>query len=120
MVERLAAWRAVVRLRLDPASMFGLGLDPVGIGEPPTFPERLDAAFQCLATSERQDRVNAFRRELLRGTGDVAVPAVDRDIRTQLAHEGDSIRTGRGRQHPRATQLRELDGEHAHATGRAP
>src|ERR1700692_2691411 len=84
-LELLAAWRAVVRLRLDPAAMLRLGLDPVRVGEPSAFPQRVDAAFQCLATSEGQDRVDTFRRELLHSMSEVAGPAVNRRVRTQLA-----------------------------------
>src|SRR6266576_1180155 len=85
--ELLPAWRAVVRFRLDPAPTLRLGLDPVRIREPSAFPERVDAALQRIATRKRQDRVDTIRRELLRSTGDVADPTVDRRVRTQLAHE---------------------------------
>src|SRR5258705_1342488 len=86
---------AVVRIRPDPAPLLRHGLDAVRIREPPAASESVETRCERLSTCERNNRIDPVGAERPRRTGDVAVPAVDRRIRAQLAREGDAVRTGR-------------------------
>src|SRR2546430_4630850 len=59
--------RAVVSLDADSLSFARLRLDAVRIRHPPALPQRIETAGELFAASEREDCVDALRRELACG-----------------------------------------------------
>jgi hypothetical protein len=104
---------------LHAAPLLRLRFDPIRIGQPAVASQRIERAFERVATNQRQNGIDPSGGETSCRFFEVIMLAIDHNVGPHLAYQLDALETRTRCEHARPAQLGELDGQRSDSAGSA-